>query len=249
MCRRLLRFILPAILAFACGVPRELLSQEPFPLRYSTKPISHAETLLLLGAADSVEMVLSVQTTDDGVLTTIKVLSRDSVYQDITAVFDPQSLEPKEVRETRPHSQGILTYADSRVRGTVVGTSPRGTPDSVRIDRPIATTGLDRRALLHVTGWLPLSEEHTFAVLVYDQDRFGAYELRIKTGGTARVVVPAGTFDAYRVEMTAGTRGMVCPPSLVPAVFYISADSLRLLLRVERPAAGQTFELLRWGAP
>lgn len=72
--------------------------------------------------------------------------------------------------------------------------------------------------------------------------------VRIKTGARTRVTLPAGTFDAYRVEVTAEEHRMVCPdPSFFPTIVYVAADSLRLVLRVERPQQHVTLDLRGWG--
>ncbi len=247
--------ILPTTLAFACGVSRAESARmapptnERFPLRHSVSLVSHAETLALRAAADSGgrrQMALRVETSNDGVVGTIDVFSQDSLYQHITAVFDPHSLEPKQVSETRPHWQASLTYPGDRVHGTVVRTSATGSPDTIRVERELAAADLDRRALLHVTPWLPLDEKHAFALRIYDVDLLYTYSVLVKTGGTARIVVPAGTFDAYRVEVISA-RGMVIPPSLIPTIVYVSADSLRRVLRVEQPDRGVIMELIGWG--
>ncbi len=254
---RFLFSLLSTAIAFACQAPRaeaprsQSVPLEAAPLRYATRLISRAETLAIRNVEDSAAglMVLRLQATDDQVLSTIDAFSHHSLLQHIEAAFDPQSLEPRHVHETRRNWQATLTYSGNRLRGSMVTTTAVGSHDTVRVDRPIAPGVLDRRVLFHVTPWLPLAEEHVFTVRIYDVDAFGTYPVRIKTGARARVVVPSGTFDAYRVEMTAGERGMICPPAtLVPSVLYISTDSLRLVLRVERPH-GQTFDLIGWGIP
>jgi hypothetical protein len=195
-------------------------------------------------------MVLRLQVTDNGVLSTIDVLAHDTISQHIEAAFDPQSLAPSKVYEKRPNWEARLMCSGNRLRGSIVRTKPIGNADTIRVDRPITLAALDRRELFHVTRWLPLAADHVFALRIYDVDALGTYSVRIKTGGRSRIVVPLGTFDAYRVEVTPGERGMVCPfPTLFPAIVYISSDSLRLVLRVERPEQGQTFELIGWGIP
>jgi hypothetical protein len=245
--------ILPTTLSFACGVPRTESARlappthEPFPLRHAVKLVSYAETLAIRSATDSVlRMVLRVQTSSEGVIGTIEVFSHDSVYQHVTAAFDPQALEPKQVRETRPRWEASLTYPGDRVHGTVVKTSVTGNPDTIRVDRPLAAPDLDRRVLFLVTPWLPLEEKHAFALRIYDVDVLHTYSVLVKTGGTARIVVPAGTFDAYRVEVV-DAGGVVPLPSRFPSIVYVSADSLRRVVRVEHPEKDQILELVGWG--
>jgi hypothetical protein len=191
-------------------------------------------------------MVLRVRASNDGVIGTIDVFSHDSLYQHITATFAPQSLEPSQVRETRPQSQTSLTYTADHVRGTVVRTGPTGNADTVGVDRALAAADLDRRALLLVTPWLALDQVHVFALRIYDVDVLHTYSVLVKTGGTTSIASPAGTFDAYRVEVI-DARGWASPPSVIPSIIYISADSLRRVLRVERPDRDQIFELIGWG--
>ncbi len=188
MQRRLLPSVFLITLATACQAAR----LEPLPLVHPAQLVSYAETLAIRGPRDSSLgiMALRFQVSDGAVVSTIDGFAHDSLFQHVEATFAAQSLRPRRVQDTRSDWRASLDYSADRVRGTLVTTSPLGTPDTVRIDGPIPPVVLDRRALLLVAPWLPVAEIHTFALRIYDADVLGTYPIRIRTGNKTRVVVP-----------------------------------------------------------
>ena len=100
-----------------------------------------------------------------------------------------------------------LAYAAGRVKGTAAAPSPQGM-QAVKVDTVVPAGTMDERsltALLPTLRWTPTAK-FTFPVF------YGA-ENAVRTMTAAvtaseKVTVPAGTFDAYKVEFTGGRQAV-----------------------------------------
>jgi hypothetical protein len=83
---------------------------------------------------------------------------------------------------------------------------------------------------------LPLAEGKSFNLNVFSSGQGETKVVTVKVAGVERIVVPAGTFEAYRLEVS----GMQ-----LPLVMHVSTASPRRLLRVTAVGAPIVFELVK----
>ncbi|MFN2571615.1 MAG: insulinase family protein [Gemmatimonadales bacterium] len=129
-----------------------------------------------------------------------------------------------------------LTYAAGRVKGTAMSPQPSGTPKSLTIDTVIAAGTIDDNALAMLLQTLPLAPGKTFNLNVFSSGEGATKVVSIKVAGVENVVVPAGTFPAFRLELS----GMQ-----LPVVMHVSQQTPRRLLRIAPTGAPLVFELVK----
>jgi zinc protease len=132
------------------------------------------------------------------------------------------------------HTQ--LTYSGGRVKGTAMSPQPGGTPKSVAVDTTIPAGTMDDNALALLLPALPLAQGKTFNLNVFSSGEGITKVVSVKVTGIEQVVVPAGTFAAFRLELS----GMQ-----LPLVMHVSQDAPRRLVRIAPTGAPIVFELVR----
>lgn len=196
-------------------------------------------------AGDSVGLlVLQLQVGEDSVRSSVTPYYHDSMAQHVLMTFDPRSLRPVRVRDSSSLEVIDLSYSANRVSGTRVVWNPAGAQDTLNLDLPIDSATLDRRSLLTVASWLPLVPGHVFRISVFDSWNRRVVPVRIAVGHESLITVPSGTFRAYRLDVTTPPATHPNDFGLFPTVLYVSADSPRVLLRIERPRQDAISELI-----
>lgn len=132
------------------------------------------------------------------------------------------------------HTQ--LAYAGGRVKGTSMQAQPSGTPKSVTVDTTIAAGTIDDNALALLLPALPLEQGKTFNLNVFSSGEGATKVVSVKVTGVEQVVVPAGTFPAFRLEVA----GMQ-----LPLVMHVSQEAPRRLVRIAPTGAPIVFELAK----
>jgi hypothetical protein len=122
-----------------------------------------------------------------------------------------------------------VAVANGRATGDANNPTPTG-PQAVKVDVAVPQGTL---ALSTLSTALPLlkwgaNAKHTVTVL--DEARGRLVNVALAVTGSEKVTVPAGTFDAYRVEMTGGEQ---------PVTYYLSTAAGN---RVVRYTAGPQLE-------
>jgi hypothetical protein len=160
------------------------------------------------------------------------------VSQQTTVRFDPRTATVQQVDQTGgaagQTSEIHLTYADGRVRGTSVTPQPTGTPRSLAIDTAVAAGTYDDNALPVVIAALPLEAGRTLNVGVFSSNDATVKVMSVKVGAAESVTVPAGTFQAYRLDISGGQ---------APYVFYVTTGTPRRIVKIEIVGAPFVFEL------
>jgi len=134
------------------------------------------------------------------------------------------------------HTEIHLTYADGRVKGTSQSPQPGGSPKSITVDTTFAAGTIDDNALAVLLPALPLEQEKTFNLNVFSSGEGSTKVVSVKVAGIENVVVPAGTFPAYRLELS----GMQ-----LPIVMHVTQQAPRRLVRVAPTGAPLVFELVK----
>ena len=129
-----------------------------------------------------------------------------------------------------------LTYAGGRVKGTAMSPQPTGTPRSLTVDTAVVAGTIDDNALSALVVALPFEQGKTFNLIVFSSGEGAAKVVSVKVAGVENVTVPAGTFPAYRLELS----GMQ-----LPIVMHVSQAAPRRLLRVAPTGAPLVFELVK----
>ncbi|HTI04241.1 MAG TPA: pitrilysin family protein [Gemmatimonadales bacterium] len=134
------------------------------------------------------------------------------------------------------HTEIHLTYADGRVKGTSMTPQPSGTPKSVAVDTTAPAGTIDDNALALLLTALPLAAGKTFTLNVFSSGDGTTKVVTIKVAALENVVVPAGTFPAYRLELA----GMQ-----LPLVMHVTQQAPRRLVRIAPTGAPLVFELVK----
>ena len=129
-----------------------------------------------------------------------------------------------------------LTYAGGRVTGTAMSPQPSGTPKSITVDTAVAAGTIDDNALSALIVALPLEEGKTFNLNVFSSGEGATKVVSVKVAAVENVTIPAGTFPAYRLELS----GMQ-----LPIVMHVSQAAPRRLLRIAPSGAPLVFELVK----
>jgi len=129
-----------------------------------------------------------------------------------------------------------LTYADGRVKGTAMAPQPTGTPKTIAVDTTAPPGTIDDNALGVLLAALPLDQAKTFNLNVFSSGEGASKVVTVKVAGIENVTVPAGTFPAYRLELT----GMQ-----LPVVMHVTQQAPRRLVRIAPTGAPLVFELVK----
>jgi len=138
------------------------------------------------------------------------------------------------VQNQQTHTQ--LAYSGGRVKGVAMSAQPTGTPKSVTVDTTVAPGTIDDNALALLLPALALEQGKTFNLNVFSSGEGATKVVSVKVTGVEQVVVPAGTFPAFRLELS----GMQ-----LPLVMHVSQQSPRRLLRIAPTGAPLVFELVK----
>jgi zinc protease len=129
-----------------------------------------------------------------------------------------------------------LVYTAGRVKGTAMSPQPGGAPRTITVDTTTAAGVIDDNAMPLLIPALPLEVGKSFNLNVFSSGEGTTKVVTVKVAGRESVTVPAGTFQAYRLEIS----GMQ-----LPVVMHVSADSPRRLLRVAPTGAPLVFQLVK----
>jgi hypothetical protein len=128
-----------------------------------------------------------------------------------------------------------LVYAGGRVKGT--SQSPQaGGPKTISVDTTVATGTIDDNALAVLLPALPLEPGKTFNLNVFSSGEGTTKVVSVKVAAIENVLVPAGTFPAYRLELS----GMQ-----LPIVMHVTQQAPRRIVRVAPTGAPLVFELVK----
>lgn len=123
-----------------------------------------------------------------------------------------------------------LTYGGGRVHGTSFAPQPDGSVRQLTIDTTIAPGSVDENVAPFVAAALALTPGQTVRLAVFTPSEVASKVLTFKVGAKESVTVPAGTFEAYHVDVS-GAR--------FPFVLYVSAATPHRVVKQE--FVGQPF--------
>jgi zinc protease len=128
-----------------------------------------------------------------------------------------------------------ITYADGRVRGDAV---VAGQPEfkTLAIDTTVAAGTVDdnaMQALMPAMGWAP---DAKWTIVMFSAGQNAAQTISIAVKGVETVQVPAGSFEAYRAEMTGG-------PATVN--FFVTTAPPHRIVKITIVGAPLEFQLVK----
>ena len=154
--------------------------------------------------------------------------------QNTTVLLNPTDGTVRQVdQETTQQGQKgetHITYSGGRVNGSSAAPQQDGTVKRFDIDTTLPPGTVDENAVPFVVPALPLAAGKAFSLTFFTPSENTIKVLTFKVSGPASVTVPAGTFQAYQIDVT-GSR--------VPFTMYVSTDSPRRVLKTE--FVGQPF--------
>ena len=155
--------------------------------------------------------------------------------QELTAILDPETLMALTVDQVgQAGGQAIemhLVYDGGRVSGSA--TTPRG---DIQVDTTVVEGTIDGSTLQFVVPLLPLAEGNSFTLNTFDPTSGGTTPLAVKVTGIEEITVPAGTFSAFRIELSGGQQSFV---------FFVSREAPRRLVKLELVGQPVAFELVK----
>ncbi len=126
-----------------------------------------------------------------------------------------------------------VTYANGRARGSATTMDPASGLKTVTVDTTVSEAAIDDNTLLAFFPSLPWAAGARWTFPVFNAGQESEMTLTLSVTGTEAVTIPAGTFDAFRADLTGG-------PS--PFTFWISVAQPHRILKVA--LAGQPFEFV-----
>jgi zinc protease len=128
-----------------------------------------------------------------------------------------------------------VAYANGRAKGS--STTPTATgPKTIAIDTMLPAGAIDDnllQAVMPALRWTPTSK---WTVQAFSSATGAVQQLTLAVAGKESVTVPAGTFDAYRVDLSGGERG---------TTFYVSVAEPHRVLKISPVGAPIEFVLAK----
>jgi len=184
--------------------------------------------------------VTTVQMLGDSIVFTEATSLGPVVNQRTTVVLSAADLAMRRSDQTGTvqgqQSEIHLVYANGRVKGSAIVPQASGTPKTVAVDTTVPAGAIDDNVLSLIVAALPLAEGKSFNLNVFSSGEGVTKVATIKVAGVENVTVPAGTFSAYRLEIS----GMQ-----LPVVMHVGTESPRRLLRIAPVGAPLVFQLVK----
>jgi hypothetical protein len=128
-----------------------------------------------------------------------------------------------------------LTFAGGRVKGRAQIPQPGGTPKVASLDTAVAPGAVDQGALSLVVPALPLEPETSYTIAAFDAVDASVKPVQVTVMAVGSLGVPAGVFAVSQVQ--------VMGPQ--PLILYITRDTPRRIVKIERMGQPMSFELVK----
>ncbi len=181
--------------AGAVGTPKPMQELQPGTFRYETK--------IAMGAQ---QMVLKISTTikeENGAWTVTDVTEGPMGPATDTATLEKGTL----ILQKRNVKQGPaainVDFSGNKAAGTMT-MNGQDRPIAVDLGGPLFPDGAGKPQAI---GCLPLADGYTATFRNFDLQKQKVKLMQLKVTGTESVSVPAGTFDAYKVELSSADGG------------------------------------------
>jgi zinc protease len=160
--------------------------------------------------------------------------------QQTTVVFSARDASARRLDQVMTRQgtkvEAHLIYAGGRVSGKSLVPQPDGSVQQFPVDTAVPPGIVDENVAPFVGSSLVLAPGETLKLTVFTPSEVATKVLTFKVGQPESVVVPAGTFQAYRVDVTG---------SKFPFVLYVSVDSPHRVVKQEFVAQPVVIELVK----
>ena len=240
-----LKAIAPVRLVDVSGNPEDPAQLNPVvslaPVVFDRNQIvSRSDSFQVLAQGNALgSRVLKVDVTPDSIVYTQVTSIGAGLQQRSTVVLNADLSMRRSDQTSTIQTQQIethLAYANGRVKGTSMSPQQNGTPKSVSVDTTVTAATIDDNALSVFLPALPLETGKMFNLSVFSSGDGVTKSVSVKVGAIENVAVPAGTFPAYRLELS----GMQ-----LPIVMHVTQQAPRHVVRIAPTGAPLIFELVR----
>jgi hypothetical protein len=176
--------------ATAVGLPKTASDIQPGTYKY--------KAMIEVGGQ---QIPLSVSTTiaeDGGGWTATDVIETPQGQMTQTSSFDKGTLATRKTAVKQGPVSIDLNFAGDKAVGNM-NTNGQDKPVSVDLGGPLFAEGAGAKQSL---SCLPLAEGYTTTFRNFDLQKQQVKLMQLKVTGVEKVTVPAGTFDAYKIEIT-----------------------------------------------
>lgn len=162
-----------------------------------------------------------------------------TIVQQHTEVRTTEAFLPRSVMQ-RGQQQGKamtidVTYADGRAKGSATTPQgPRGEMKTTTVDAEMPAGAIDDNLLFAIAPGLKLGAGAKVQIPVFQSGKGAAVTMTLTVVGEEEVKVPAGTFAAWKVEMSGSEQ---------PGTFWIEKSGAHRLLKLA--IAGAPIEIVR----
>ncbi len=122
------------------------------------------------------------------------------------------------------------------MKGKATTPQQNGPAQTIQIDTTIAAGTYDDNAMAVIFPALPLAGGQTFNLNVFESGKGQVKVIQVKVSDGGTVVVPAGSFDSFKLDVTGGQ---------VPTTFYVSKATPRRVVKIEFVGAPFIFQLVK----
>jgi zinc protease len=226
--------------------PADLHPKADAPALDRAQVVTHADSFEVLVQGNAMGgMTGSTTATADSVTYSERTSIAGGAFQENTTVrFNPADLTVSRVDKTGstqgpagPQPTVIhLTYGGGRVKGAATTPQPNGPSQTIQIDTTVAAGTYDDNEMAVVFPALPLAPGRTFNLDVFDSGKGERKVIQVKVSDGGTVIVPAGSFDSFKLDVTGGQ---------LPTTFYVSKATPRRIVKIEFVGAPFIFQLVK----
>jgi hypothetical protein len=177
------------------GVPKLAVDLQPGTYKYKIK-------LLARGQEYAVNLSSTIQNGSDGSWTVTDTVETPMGPISDIAVLEKGTLALRKRDVKQGPTTVNITFTENKVTGTA-NTSGQDKPIAVDLGGPVFA----ETASQQIIACLPLAEGYSTTFRNFDLRRQKEKLLQLKVVGVESVTVPAGTFDAYKVEISSADGG------------------------------------------
>src|SRR5579884_811448 len=181
--------------ASSVGVPKPAVDLQPGTFKYKA---------MLEAGGQQVPLNVSTTITEDGgawLATDVIDTPNGQITQ--TTSMEKGTLITKKIGVKQGPVTIDLNFAGNKAAGNM-NMNGQDRPISVDLEGPMFADGAGAKQVL---SCLPLADGYTTTYRNFDVQQQKVKVVQLKVAGMEKVTVPAGTFDAYKVEITSGDGG------------------------------------------
>jgi hypothetical protein len=232
-----MKSLLPALVALA-ATSASVVAQAPTAINFAAiVPRTDSFVVMVQGNPLGFQRT-TIERTEDGlrVVDDVQIGRIMTQHTEVELGGDGSLRSTKQTGQVRGNNTNIeITYHDGRAKGSATTPTLSGLV-TTRIDTTVEAGAIDDNlitALLPALDWSPTA---VFTLPVFLSGKGYVQPLTVAVRKTEKVTVPAGTFDAYRVEISGGQG---------PVAMFITTDAPHRLIKVAPQGAPLEFVLAK----